>query len=114
MAIDFKNATYQGVGTGYTDVYTCPGTAKSSIIVGMTIANVESTSIPITVEVRVEDLSATTFTRIIAPDTPIEVGSTLVVAGGNQKIVLEAGDKIQVASSDTNSADVVISALELS
>jgi len=114
MSIDFKNKTTQGVGTGFTDVYVCPGNIKSSVIFGMTIANVESSSIPITVEARIEDLSATTYTHIVAPDTPIEVGASLVPAGGIQKIVLEPGDKIQVACSDASGADVTISALELS
>jgi hypothetical protein len=114
MSIEFKNKTTQGIGTGFTDVYTCPGSAKSAIVFGMTIANVESTSIPITVEARIEDLSSTTYTHIVAPDTPIEVGASLVPAGGIQKIVLEPGDKIQVSCSETSGADVVISALELS
>jgi len=114
MSIEFKNKTTQGIGTGFTEVYACPGSVNSSVIFGMTIANVESTSIPITVEVRIEDLSATTYTHIVAPDTPIEVGASLVPAGGVQKIVLEPGDKIQVACSDASGADVFISALELS
>ena len=47
MSIDFKNKTTQGIGTGFTEVYTCPGSAKSAVVFGMTIANVESSAIPI-------------------------------------------------------------------
>jgi hypothetical protein len=114
MAIDFKNSAVQGIDTGFVDVYTCPGTAKSAIIFGMTISNTLSSGSDITVQARIEDLSATTYAHIVAPNTPISPGSSLVVAGGVQKIVLEPGDKIQVASSDTDSADVMISALEIS
>ncbi len=114
MSIEFKNKATQGVGTGFTEVYACPGSVKSAVVFGMTVANVESGAIPITVEGRIEDLSATTYTHIIAPDTPIEVGASLVPAGGIQKIVLEPGDKIQVACSDALGADVMVSALEIS
>ena len=114
MSIEFKNKTTQGIGTGFTQVYACPGGVSSAVVFGMTVANVEPSSIPITVEGRIEDLSATTYTHFIAPGTPIEVGASLVPAGGIQKIVLEPGDKIQVACSDASGADVTISALELS
>ena len=113
MSIQFKNQATQGIDTGFTTVYTCPGGVQSSVVFGMTIANVESTSIPITVEARIEDLSATSYTHIVAPGTPIEVGASLVPIGGIQKVVLEPGDKIQVACSDTDGADVVVSALEI-
>jgi hypothetical protein len=114
MAIQFKNSAIEGIDTGFVDVYTCPGTVKSAVIFGMTISNVLSSGSDITVQARIEDLSATTYAHIVAPNTPIGPGSALVVAGGIQKIVLEPGDKIQVASSDTDSADVMISVLEIS
>jgi len=114
MAIEFKNKATQGIGTGFTEVYKCPGSASSAVVFGMTIANVEISAIPITVEGRIEDLSGATYTHIIAPNTPIEVGASLVSAGGIQKIVLEPGDKIHVACSDANGADVMVSALEIS
>jgi hypothetical protein len=114
MSIEFKNKTTQGIGTGFTDVYVCPGTAKSAVIFGMTISNVNSSNYSIEVESRIEDLSATTYTHIIAPATPIDVGSSLVPAGGIQKIVLETGDKLQVSCNLANSADVMVSVLEIS
>jgi len=112
--IEFKNSSASGIGTGFTDVYTCPGTAKSAIVFGMSVANMLSTGNAITIESRVEDLSATTYVHIVAPGTPIDPGSSLVIAGGVQKIVLEPGDKIQVSSSDSSSADVMLSILEIS
>jgi len=112
MAIEFKNHVTDNVGTGFTDVYTCPGGLRSAVVFGMTIANVIAT--PITVEATLEDLSETTTVHVVAPGTPIETGSSLVPAGGIQKFVLEPGDKLKVSSSDNNSADVVVSVLELS
>ncbi len=114
MSIEFKNKLTQNIGTGFITVYMCPGDVKSAVVFGMTVANIESSAIPITVEGRFEDLSKATYTHIIAPDTPIEVGASLVPAGGIQKIVLEPGDKIQIACSDANGADAMVSVLEIS
>jgi hypothetical protein len=112
MATNFTNNSITA-GTTFTDVYTCPGNAKA-VIFGMSISNINSGGNSITIEVRVEDISASNFIHTISPGTPIDNGSTLVVAGGVQKIVLEEGDKIQVSCSDANSADVFISVLEIS
>ena len=50
----------------------------------------------------------------IIKDAPIAVGSSLVVVGGNQKVVLEADDAIQIASSVTQTVEVSLSILEMS
>jgi hypothetical protein len=113
MAIAFKNSLVQGVGTGFTDVYTCPPAIESAVVFGMTAANVDGTA-AVTVEARIEDISNTSYTHIVAPDTNISIGSSLVVAGGIQKIVLEPGDKIQVACSVISGVDVACSVLEIS
>ena len=43
----------------------------------------------------------------------IATGGALVPIGGDQKLVLEAGDYMQVQTSATNSADVIVSVLEI-
>ena len=43
----------------------------------------------------------------------MNVGGPAVLVGGEQKIVLEALDSISVVSSAATSADVIVSALEL-
>ena len=43
----------------------------------------------------------------------IATGGALVPIGGDQKLVLEAGDFVQVQSSAANSADVIVSVLEI-
>ena len=45
-------------------------------------------------------------------DSPIPSGSTLALAGGDAKIVLEAGDIIKVQSNVASSIDVTLSYLE--
>jgi hypothetical protein len=44
----------------------------------------------------------------------ISNGGALVPIGGDQKLVMEAGDFMQVQTSVTNSADVIVSVLEIS
>ena len=46
-------------------------------------------------------------------DAPIPVGGTLVPIGGDQKVVLQATDVIKVQSDTANSADTILSILEI-
>ena len=49
----------------------------------------------------------------IVKTAPISVGGALVAVGGDQKVVLEASDKLQVKSSTASSIDVTLSILEI-
>ena len=49
----------------------------------------------------------------IIKDAPIPVGSSLIVVGGEQKVVMEPGDTLKVTSNTASSADVVLSILEI-
>ena len=44
---------------------------------------------------------------------PVPVGSSLVVVGGEQKVVLNASDVLKVTSNTASSADVALSILEI-
>jgi len=44
---------------------------------------------------------------------PVPVGGTLVVVGGDQKVVMEPGDALKVVSDTASSADVVMSHLDI-
>ena len=44
---------------------------------------------------------------------PVPVGGTLVVVGGDQKVVMEPGDTVTVQSDTASSADVVMSHLDI-
>ena len=82
--------------------------------IGLTVANIVTTQIEIDVQ-----LDASTRTSgaedsvYIIKDAPIPVGSSLVVVGGEQKIVMEPGDTIKVTSNTASSADVAMSILEI-
>jgi uncharacterized Zn ribbon protein len=49
----------------------------------------------------------------IIKDAPVPVGSSLVVVGGDQKVVMNASDVLKVTSSASTSADVTLSILEI-
>jgi hypothetical protein len=107
MANNFRNSFSQGVGTSPTIIYTA--TNVQATVIGMTVANILNTNITANVIVR----SGSTDYYVVKNAT-IESGSSLIPYGGEQKLVLENGDYIQVSSSDSSSVDVIISVLEIS
>lgn len=107
MANTFKNYLTANVGTSASTIYTAP-TATQSTIIGMTIAN--TTTNNITASVLVTSGATTVY---LVKNATVPVGGSLVAIGGDQKVVLEAADLIQVQSSAASSADVLLSVLEI-
>jgi hypothetical protein len=110
MANVFKNSITGSIGTTNTIVYSVP-VATTTTIIGVNVANVAAQNI--SVSVRLTDTSATK-TVYLVKDALITQGSSVVLVGGEQKIVMESTDTLAVVSSAASSADVIISALELS
>lgn len=108
MANTFKNYLSTSVGTSDASVYTAPSGTQSTVI-GMTIANVTSSNINVSVK-----LTSGATTAFIVKDALIPVGGALVPIGGDQKVVLEAADVLKVVSDTAASADTVVSVLEIS
>ena len=99
MTNSFKTYTKESI-TASTAVMTSPIGATSTVI-GLTISNVSGVNTDVTV--RLES------THIVKNATVI-AGSALVPIGGEQKIVVTAGQSIYVQA--TNAVDVVCSVLE--
>jgi len=108
MANTFKNSVTASVGTSATDVYTAPALTTTTVI-GAAVSN--RTASAISVDATVTDTSGS-VTAYLVKEAPVASGSALVLIGGDQKVVLETGDKITVTSDTALSADVVISVLE--
>lgn len=108
MPNTFKNFHSKNVGTSAVTVYTCPASTQTTII-GMSVAN--TTASPITADVYLT-ISAVDYYLIKSGVVP--VGGSLVVVGGDQKVVLEATDALKVVTSSATSADAVASVLEIS
>lgn len=107
MANTFKNYFLKNASTTAANVYVAPAATQSTII-GMTIGN--TTASPITANVTVVSAGTTYF---MLQNATISNGGALVPIGGDQKLVMEAGDYMQVQTSATNSADVIVSVLEI-
>jgi hypothetical protein len=110
MANVFKNSVTGSIGITNTKVYETPALSVSTVI-GMSVSNVISNNI--SVNVTITDASATQ-TRYLVRNGLIVDGSSMVIVGGDQKVVLESGDFISVVSSAAASADVIVSVLEIS
>jgi hypothetical protein len=108
MANNFKNYFSKDVGTSAATVYTGPSSTQSTVI-GMTISNVTTSNI--TTDAYITSGGVDYY---IVKGATVPVGGSLVTVGGDQKIVLETGDAIKVVSSAASSADVILSALEIS
>ena len=110
MANTFKNSISGSIGTVETTVYTTPALTTSTVI-GISVANVESSNI--SVSVKIYDSSASTDVFLVK-NALISPGSNLVLVGGEQKVVLEPADYLTLESSVADSADIVVSVLEIS
>mgnify|MGYP001079218349 CR=1 FL=1 len=109
MANTFKLKTDTAVGTSAATVYTCPSATQTTVI-GMTVANIVTSQIEVDVQITNNDGDNV----YVIKNAPIPVGSSLVVIGGEQKVVLEPSDTITVTSNTLSSADVALSILEIS
>jgi len=108
MANTFKNRTLRAVGTSPVDVGAVVSASTQTTLIGMTVANITAGVISVTVT-----LGDGTNTTNIVKTAPIPTGGSLVVLGGDQKVVLMTGDKITVTSNTAASADVIMSFLEI-
>ena len=110
MANTFKNSISGSIGVTETTVYTTPALTTSTVI-GISVANVESSNISVNVKIYDDSTSTNVF---LIKDALISPGSNLVLVGGEQKVVLEPADYLTLESSTADSADIVVSVLEIS
>ena len=110
MANTFTRKLSRLVGTTATTVgsYTVPS-ATTTIVVGLSLTNVTASAISANVII----LDNAAQTTRLSVNAPISSGSSLIVGGGDQKIVLVEGDQLQVQSSAATSIDVVMSIMEI-
>lgn len=112
MANVFTNRLKPSIGTANVAVYQAP-LATQSTVIGLSIAN-RTTSNTITVSAYVLDSANSYAASYIVNNATVPIGGTIVVIGGDQKLVLKSSDSIQVTSSVTGSADAILSVLEIS
>lgn len=110
MANTFTRKISRNIGTTLTSVggYTVGGGVQTTVI-GLSVCNTSAS--PITVDVTVNDGTNDAY---LLKGAGLGVGQALAVIGGDEKVVLIAGDSIKVKSSAATSIDAVMSILEIS
>ena len=113
MASSFLSETDTAVGTSPASIYTCPASTETTII-GLSISNIVTSQILIDVQLDASGRTSGAEDSVyLIKDAPIPVGSSIVVVGGDQKVVMEPGDILKVTSDTASSADVVMSHLDI-
>ena len=109
MANTFKNQTLKAAGTTAQNAYAA-GAGVQATVIGMTIANITTSPISANVILSGGNITGNVY---LVQNATIAPGGALVPVGGDQKLVLEAGDYLQVNTSVASSADVITSILEI-
>jgi hypothetical protein len=107
MANLFKSFLSKDVGTSPATVYTCPSATQTTLI-GLSIANTSAS--PITADAYVTRSAVDYY---LIKDGVVPVGGSLVIVGGDQKVVMEPTDVLKVETSAAASADCAASLLEI-
>lgn len=107
MANLFKSYPVKDVGTSPSTVYTCPSATQTTLI-GLSVANTSAS--PITADAYVTRSAVDYY---LVKDATVAVGGSLVIVGGDQKVVLEPTDVLKVETSAAASADCFASLLEI-
>jgi len=105
MANNFKSYGLSN-NTANTNLYTVP-IATQTTAIGLVVAN--KTQGTVTASIQINRSGNNYF---IIQSAPILTGSSLVVIGGDQKVVLQANDSVSISSSANT--DAWISVLEIS
>lgn len=108
MASTFTSFVAKDVGTSPVSLITVPSATVDTVI-GLTIANTSAASITASAYI-----TRSAVDYYIVKDAAIPVGSTFIMSGGDQKVVLVASDVLKVVSSAATSADAIASVLEQS
>ena len=120
MANTFKQINFaaepNSAGTPYV-VYTT-ASSTTTVIIGLMLTNIHTTSV--TTEVELVSTTAnrggannvTNGTSVLVKDVTIPTGSSLEILSGS-KVILEAGDKIQIDCSVADKVSGTLSVMEI-
>jgi hypothetical protein len=109
MPNTFYRKISANVGTVANTVgsYTVGG-STTSIVLGLALSN--TTGATINASAFIANATALTY---LVKSAPISTGGTLVIIGGDQKVVLQTNDNVKVVSDTASSLDVVMSIMEI-
>jgi len=115
MANTFKLKTNGAMpaSSGTPDtLYTVPA-ATTTVIIGLTLANIDTTSITATVQIVSTTVDVETNETVsVIKDVPILAGSSLELMAGN-KYILQTGDVVKIDCGTTAKIDATLSIMEI-
>ena len=105
----FKSKVTASIGTSGSPSTITPtvSSGTTATVIGLSFANVGSANVTVSVKV----LKADASTAFLVKDAVVPLGGALIVVGGDQKLVLEAGDSVTAYASASSSIDVALSYL---
>jgi hypothetical protein len=109
MANNFKRKLQRNIGTGLTSIanYTVAASTEVTVI-GLVVAN--TTTSQVLVDATLND---GTNENYLVKEAPVPAGGSIVIVGGDQKVVLETGDSVKIKSDTASSVDAIMSILEV-
>lgn len=105
----FKSQATPNIGVEATPSAVTPSISagQTATVIGLSIANTTAANITISA---VLNKNGSTSAYIVKNATVLS-GGTIIIVGGDQKVVLEEGDSITAFCSAANAADAIISYL---
>ena len=105
----FKSQVTPNIGTsGSPSTITATvSSGNTATLIGLSLANIVSTNITVSAKLNKSGGSS----AFLVKDATVLPGGAIVIVGGDQKVVLEAGDTITAYASGSNSADAIVSYL---
>jgi hypothetical protein len=105
----FKSKVTANIGTsGSPSTITATvSSGNTATLIGLSLANTTAANITVSAKL----LKADTSTGFLVKDATVLPGGALAIVGGDQKLVLEAGDSVTAYASAGTSADAIVSYL---
>jgi hypothetical protein len=107
MAFKSKPSAAIGLSGSPTTISDTVASGATHTIIGLSLANVNTSTVTASVKIN-KSGGASAF---LVKDALVPVGGALVVIGGDQKLVIEAGDSVTAYASASSSIDAVVSYL---
>lgn len=105
----FKSQVTPSIGTSGSPSTVSPtvSAGNTATVIGLSLANIVSSNITVSAKLNKSGGNS----GFLVKDATVLPGGALVVVGGDQKVVLEAGDTITAYSSAGTACDVIMSYL---
>lgn len=110
MANTFINRISGSIGTTETTIYTTPS-ATTTTVIGVSVSNRLQSNILVDVKLTQAGDANEAY---LCTGSLIPPGSNIILVGGEQKVVMGTGDYLTLKSDTAGSADIIVSALEIS